>query len=118
MGEMRKTIENNGKMGEMRAGRHALLHEAIQYPATIHMLSFNQAPDSFPRLSAPLSLAPKRRSKLCLTQRYSLSQERGRQGRLMLMAMHTNQRWAFGVDEDAAYIWRPDGVYASADATA
>lgn len=37
--------------------------------------------------------------------------ERGRQGRLMLMAMHTRQRWAFGVDEDAAYNWRPDGVY-------
>jgi|EP01047_Picozoa_sp_COSAG01_P025432 cyanophycinase-like exopeptidase len=37
--------------------------------------------------------------------------ERGRQGRLMLMAMHTGQRWAFGVDEDASYQWRPDGVY-------
>ena len=37
--------------------------------------------------------------------------ERGRQGRLMLFAMQTNQRWAFGIDEDTAYLWRPDGVY-------
>jgi cyanophycinase-like exopeptidase len=28
--------------------------------------------------------------------------ERGRQGRLMMIAMNTNQRWAFGIDEDAA----------------
>ena len=37
--------------------------------------------------------------------------ERGRQGRLMMIAMNTGQRWAFGVDEDAAYLWRPDDVY-------
>ena len=37
--------------------------------------------------------------------------ERGRQGRLMIIAMNTNQRWAFGVDEDTAYVWRPNGGY-------
>jgi cyanophycinase-like exopeptidase len=37
--------------------------------------------------------------------------ERGRQGRLMLFAAATNQRWAFGADEDTAYLWRPSGVY-------
>ena len=38
--------------------------------------------------------------------------ERGRQGRLMMIAMNTGRSsWAFGVDEDTAYIWRPSGVY-------
>ena len=29
----------------------------------------------------------------------------------MIIAMNTGQRWAFGVDEDTAYVWRPSGVY-------
>lgn len=37
--------------------------------------------------------------------------ERGRQGRLMIIAMQTEQKFAFGVDEDAAYIWTPEGTY-------
>jgi len=37
--------------------------------------------------------------------------ERGRQGRLMVIAMQTDQRFAFGVDEDAAYTWTPEGTY-------
>jgi cyanophycinase len=37
--------------------------------------------------------------------------ERGRQGRLMVMAMETQQQWAFGVDENTAYVWRPSGEY-------
>lgn len=37
--------------------------------------------------------------------------ERGRQGRLLVLAMQTGQEWAFGVDEDTAYAWRPSGVY-------
>lgn len=36
--------------------------------------------------------------------------ERGRQGRLMMIAMNTQQRWAFGIDEDTAYEWYPDGA--------
>eukprot|EP01052_Picozoa_sp_SAG31_P027166 SAG31_NODE_2519_length_5569_cov_4.141316_3_plen_260_part_00 len=38
-------------------------------------------------------------------------QERGRQGRLMMIAMNTGQRWAFGIDEDTAYEWYPDEPY-------
>jgi cyanophycinase len=37
--------------------------------------------------------------------------ERGRQGRLMVLAMETQREWAFGADENTAYIWRPDGSY-------
>ena len=29
----------------------------------------------------------------------------------MMIAMQTEQRFAFGVDEDAAYIWTPEGTY-------
>jgi hypothetical protein len=35
--------------------------------------------------------------------------ERGRQGRLMVIAMQASRRWAFGVDEDTAYVWTSDG---------
>ena len=35
--------------------------------------------------------------------------ERGRQGRLMIIAMNTGVMHAYGVDEDAAYVWRPSG---------
>jgi cyanophycinase-like exopeptidase len=37
--------------------------------------------------------------------------ERGRQGRLMMIAMQTGRRFAFGVDEDIAYYARPGGAY-------
>jgi cyanophycinase-like exopeptidase len=37
--------------------------------------------------------------------------ERGRQGRLMIIAMQTGQRFAFGADEDSAYFWKPDGTH-------
>jgi len=37
--------------------------------------------------------------------------ERGRQGRLMVFAMQTGARWAFGVDEATAYLWDPSGMY-------
>lgn len=36
--------------------------------------------------------------------------ERGRQGRLMVLAMETQREWAFGADENTAYTWRPDGM--------
>ena len=35
--------------------------------------------------------------------------ERGRQGRLMVLAMETDQAWAFGADENTAYVFRADG---------
>ena len=35
--------------------------------------------------------------------------ERGRQGRLVVMAMEARQRYAFGADEDTAYVWTPGG---------
>lgn len=37
--------------------------------------------------------------------------ERGRQGRLVVMAMEARQRYAFGVDENTAYVWTPDSGY-------
>jgi cyanophycinase-like exopeptidase len=37
--------------------------------------------------------------------------ERGRQGRLVVIAMQTQQRWAFGPDENTAYVWRSSGEY-------
>jgi cyanophycinase-like exopeptidase len=37
--------------------------------------------------------------------------ERGRQGRLMVFAAQTRQRFAYGVDENVAYVWSPSGVY-------
>lgn len=37
--------------------------------------------------------------------------ERGRQGRLLVFATQTKQRWAFGVDEATAYVWRSSGEY-------
>lgn len=36
--------------------------------------------------------------------------ERGRQGRLMVLAMQTGQKWAFGADENTAYLWKPQGL--------
>ena len=37
--------------------------------------------------------------------------ERGRQGRLLVLAMQTGREWAFGADEDTAYAWTPSGEY-------
>jgi len=37
--------------------------------------------------------------------------ERGRQGRLVVLAMQTRQYWAFGVDENTAYSWNEQGEY-------
>jgi len=37
--------------------------------------------------------------------------ERGRQGRLLVLAAQAQQRYAFGVDEGTAYLWRPSGDY-------
>jgi hypothetical protein len=37
--------------------------------------------------------------------------ERGRQGRLVVFAAAVGARWAFGVDENTAYVWRPSGVF-------
>jgi hypothetical protein len=37
--------------------------------------------------------------------------ERGRQGRLLVLAMETGRDWAFGVDENTAYVWRLSQEY-------
>jgi len=37
--------------------------------------------------------------------------ERGRQGRLVIIAMQTGQKWAFGTDENTAYLWRSGEPY-------
>jgi cyanophycinase len=43
--------------------------------------------------------------------------ERGRQGRMVVLAMQTQQKWAFGVDENTAYVWRSSGDYEVVGAT-